>query len=152
MTLTTLNGVEFVIDDEDLQRISSHRWFAYKIHKTYYVMAEAIGERRRQRIYLHRVVMNATKGTEVDHINGDGLNNRKQNLRICSHRENLENRHSAAAGSLSGVLHVHCLRGRNKPFYVRLKRNGRIVRRGYYLTVEEARAVAERIRSGELVL
>ena len=43
-------------------------------------------------IYLHRVIMNPPDGMVVDHINGDGLDNRRQNLRICTQRDNVKNR------------------------------------------------------------
>ena len=41
---------------------------------------------------MHRFVMNAPPNTELDHINGNGLDNRKENLRFTTHKENLRNR------------------------------------------------------------
>jgi hypothetical protein len=43
-------------------------------------------------IQMHRLILNAPKGADVDHINGNGLDNRRENLRICSRAENLRNR------------------------------------------------------------
>ncbi len=43
----------------------------------------------RKQVYMHRVIMGNPPGKEIDHINHNGLDNRKRNLRICQHRENL---------------------------------------------------------------
>jgi hypothetical protein len=42
-------------------------------------------------IYMHRLLLNAPKGKQVDHINRDGLDNRRSNLRLCNHSENGQN-------------------------------------------------------------
>jgi hypothetical protein len=77
------------IEDQDV-RISG----AYKTHpksRTMYVKASS-GK------YLHRIVMGRVLGRElsraekVDHINGDGLDNRRSNLRVVTHSQNLANR------------------------------------------------------------
>jgi HNH endonuclease len=43
--------------------------------------------------YLHRVILNAPKGLKVDHVDGNGLDNRKEKLVICTQAENLQNRY-----------------------------------------------------------
>ncbi len=43
-------------------------------------------------VLMHRIIMNPTTGMEIDHINGDGLDNRKCNLRVCTREENSRNR------------------------------------------------------------
>src|SRR6185312_4468108 len=49
-------------------------------------------------IYMHRSIMDAPNGMVVDHIDGDGLNNRRENLRIVTHGQNLWNRRSKTDG------------------------------------------------------
>lgn len=53
-------------------------------------------------IYLHRYIMNAKKGDLVDHINGDTLDNRRSNLRICSHKQNIRNAKAIRSNNTSG--------------------------------------------------
>lgn len=55
--------------------------------------------------YMHRIIMNAPKGTEVDHIDGDGLNNHRRNLRVCSRQMNAANavRHRDGTNPYKGV-------------------------------------------------
>lgn len=71
------------IDDEDLHLFINRRW---AVDSMGYVRCSRSWER------LHRVVMNASGGQLVDHIDGNKLNNKKSNLRICSNAQNLHNR------------------------------------------------------------
>jgi len=52
---------------------------------------------------MHTVIMNPPEGKEIDHINGDGLDNRRENLRIVSHRTNQQNRHENKTSRYPGV-------------------------------------------------
>lgn len=80
--------VKVTIDYEDLDRICLYRWNLHAVDGRNYVQA-IDGNRRHLR--LHRLIMNAPPGMDVDHIDGDGLNNRKSNLRICTRSQNLQN-------------------------------------------------------------
>lgn len=86
------NGHNAIVDLEDLPRLSLLRWFTEKGHGTYY--ARRSGGRKgspRKKTYMHQCVMGEPPaGKEIDHINGNGLDNRKENLRFCSRRQNLQ--------------------------------------------------------------
>lgn len=55
------------------------------------------------KLYLHRYIMNAQKGLVVDHIDRDSLNNTKENLRICYHRDNCRNTGGTRATGFKGT-------------------------------------------------
>ncbi len=70
----TRGGVA-IIDDEDFERVSELKWHLFKdTHNSY--------ARTGYRIRMHRLVMNAKKDDQIDHIDGNGLNNQNSNLRI----------------------------------------------------------------------
>lgn len=75
------------VDDDDFQRASSVRWalFIPNGSKTMYARCGINGAT----VYLHRFILGAEKGQEIDHIDGDGLNNRRENLRFVTHKENI---------------------------------------------------------------
>ena len=83
----------FYFDLEDYDKIKDHCWC---FDKDGYLMS--IDTTTRQNIKMHRIIMDAPKGMEVDHINhnSDGSDtnndNRKENLRICTHKQNTSNR------------------------------------------------------------
>lgn len=77
-----------ILDDEDFRLFSKNKWCAMKSKKSYYAIRK-FGEKT---LYLHREILKCKTGEIVDHINGNGLDNRKNNLRICSNAENSRNR------------------------------------------------------------
>lgn len=100
-------GWTAVIDEEDIAAISKYRWSATDGGGQYpYVTRSASRKGIRKHIKLHRVLINAPAGLEVDHINGNSLDNRKVNLRICSHAQNLMNIHNKSMRGVSGYKGV----------------------------------------------
>lgn len=85
-------------------------------------------------IKLHRLILNAPSGMIVDHINGNPLDNRKENLRICTQRENMQNMHKHRSGRLVGC----CFNKRNKKWLSRIEVGGKRKYLGYYSTELEA--------------
>ena len=77
-----------IIDDEDYDYISSWRWCAKKSGATVYAV-RSVGSRN---IYMDRNILQAQSGQLVDHKNGNGLDNRRSNIRLCSQRQNQWNR------------------------------------------------------------
>lgn len=84
-------GLVTIIDAEDLELVSQHKWCADRGRNTDYARRQQTIDGKKRSIKLHRVILNAPDGMHVDHINGNGLDNRKANLRLCTHAENRRN-------------------------------------------------------------
>lgn len=77
------------IDDEDYERIKNFNWgIAVKKNVPY---IQATTKAPRKTIQLARLIMNAEAGYLIDHVNGDTLDNRKENLRAASKKTNAQN-------------------------------------------------------------
>ena len=81
-----------IVDDEDYERISKYHWYVVKNGNYYYAYGNGKGPER-EHLFMHRKVLNLLQydKTCVDHINRNGLDNRKRNLRICSFQQNMLN-------------------------------------------------------------
>ncbi len=81
------NGAEAKVDEADFERVNARRWYAVKrSHLTY---AESCSPTQ---IMLHRFILNdAPVGAVIDHINGDQMDNRRSNLRVCTQGQNARN-------------------------------------------------------------
>ena len=77
--------VEVLIDVADFETVIAHRWTVMAGRNTFYVVR---GNRDNKLVRLHRQLLNAPENTLGDHKNLNGLDNRRKNLRPCSHSEN----------------------------------------------------------------
>ena len=128
-------------DECDREVAESHKWvrrydgYIYRMEK---------GDGKSKTIYFHRQVMNAPIGMTVDHIDGDRSNNRRANLRLVSHAENIRNRTGLSVNNTSGYRGVSLMRSgkRIKRWFAQAKLNGKTHMLGYFHTPEEAAAKA----------
>jgi len=81
-------GKVAIVDAEDYAWLSQYKWHASKKGYNWY----ACRNYNRSIVCMHRVIMNAPKGMLVDHIDHNGLNNRRSNLRLCTSSQNHQNR------------------------------------------------------------
>lgn len=82
-------GLFALIDSEDTELVSGFCWSAFKPSKnTYYAGRNQKTNGTQERVYMHRVIMRASGVQSVDHINGNGLDCRKSNMRLCSKPQN----------------------------------------------------------------
>ena len=121
-------GKVALIDAEDLERVTQHTWSAAWIHYDWRAVAWIDGKT----ITLHRFVMNAQPGQEVDHKNGDGLDCRKSELRIATHRQNNQNAYRVKPGCFKGV------RPSGRKWRAKIKAGGKDLHLGTFTTAEEA--------------
>lgn len=82
-----------IVDDNMIEFLSIVPWQAYLIGGKYYAARRFHIGKRPNRVgkmeYLHRMIMDAPSGMVVDHINGNTLDNRRENLRLCLSKENV---------------------------------------------------------------
>jgi hypothetical protein len=93
------------VDSDVWYEFSQHRW-RFLSHGRYAVRTKRLPERKVLNIFMHRVIMEPIPpGMVIDHINGDGLDNRRSNLRICTQAQNTANqkRKSNATCKYRGV-------------------------------------------------
>lgn len=85
-------GYKALVDDADYEALSQYRWHALDcIGRVIAVRAIYNPNGAPRRVYMHRIIANTPDGMETDHINGDTLDNRRANLRTCTHQENTRN-------------------------------------------------------------
>jgi hypothetical protein len=136
MEIVLRDGLTLRLDDEDMTVLAAHKWRPashYVNGRCYRYLIADIG---RTRLLFHRVITACPRGMLVDHINSDGLDNRRTNLRVCTHAENMRNRR-ANRNSGSGYKGVYFDRGR---WRARIRANGVRHRLGSFDTAAEAHA------------
>lgn len=80
-----------LIDVDDWPTVSQHRWHAHNAQAGRLYAARSNGTGSPRRVYLHRLLMDAAAGQEVDHINHNTLDNRRRNLRLGNRALNAQN-------------------------------------------------------------
>jgi len=83
-------GKVSLVDDEDYKLVSRYKWYVSPEGGTYYAARSVRKKGCRVTIKMHRLILGLKPGDgkHVDHINHDGLNNRRSNLRIVTHQQN----------------------------------------------------------------
>lgn len=132
-------GYVAIVDDEDFERFGCVRWAALVTKRATYAQRR-VGSRTNGRIVLlHREIMGAERGMEVDHIDGDGLNNRRGNLRTCSHKDNIRSSHKwriKTASRFKGVVFAKWAGKKGWRASITIDRRNRHL--GYFASEEEA--------------
>jgi len=120
-----------VVDPDDYPRLSKHKWYAAKNHDTYYAVRNfwSNTDRKKIKIKMHRVVIDTPVGFVVDHINRNGLDNRKANLRLATFAQNARN--SRRRQNNSGYKGVCFTRSRGK-YRAAIWHNNKRIHLGYF--------------------
>jgi hypothetical protein len=109
MKLIPLTRGKFVmVDDEDYEYLNQWKWYATKSHITFYAERQqrlnpGIQPQKQKNIKMHRLIMNTSQNMQVDHIDHNGLNNQKSNLRNCTLSQNARNRKARGKSKYLGV-------------------------------------------------
>lgn len=142
-------GFHAIVDATDADRVlAMGKWSAYRNGHTVYARRDVRGvDGKRAAQYLHTFL---TGYTQTDHINGDGLDNRRVNLREATHAENMRNRRRQV-NNTSGFVGVSRHKQKRK-WEARLRVDGKKRHFGYFETAEtaaHARDTAARELHGE---
>ena len=132
-----------IVDAEDFERVSQFKWYYNKDGTGYARRIQYIGMKDGKRIQkgisMHRFIMGVEDSkVHIDHINHDTLDNRKSNLRECTHAENVRNQKIKKGGS-SKYKGVWKERGNLvRPFQASIKFNQKPIYLGNFATEREA--------------
>ena len=130
-------GKVALVDDEDYEYLIQWKWQVNKNGNKFYAVTSWLINGKYRTINMHRLITN-NKNTKMhtDHINGDGLDNRKINLRICTHSQNAMNR-GAQSNNKTGHKGVSYEKKLNK-FKVQIRVNKKNITIGYYINLNDA--------------
>lgn len=139
-------GLVAYVDDEDYHKVSSYRWHASISGNTFYAKTCDGGTNRvnlgkARALFMHRVILDPPSEYTVDHINHNGLDNRKENLRLATFQQNQQNKRRSdfwgGKPSASRYKGVSWCKDRGK-WRATLRHNGKRISLGRYNTEEEA--------------
>lgn len=88
--LANNKGFAFV-DDKDFDELSKYKWSLEKRRRTSYAKTNIKINGKWKVFRMHNLIVGAKKGQEIDHRDGNGLNNQRQNLRCCTRSQNCRN-------------------------------------------------------------
>jgi hypothetical protein len=126
-----------IIDDEDYERVVQHRWFASLINGHWYAYHDFRQKNGKYKhVSMHGFILAAPRGTHIDHINNDGLDNRKSNLRLATPAQNARNcaKYRNNSSGFKGVFR----RKSTGRYEAQIKDKGKIIRLGVYRNAEDA--------------
>ena len=134
-------GKVALVDDEDFEKLNQYKWFVHHSGERWYALRSASTKIQNWRqvqkiIRLHRQIMNPPNNMQVDHKDGDGLNNQRSNLRICTQSQNNANSRLAKNNSI-GYKGVHFYGLANK-YQARITKDKINYSFGYYHHPEDA--------------
>ena len=112
MEIQLTKGAVTLIDEADFDLVRKHAWYVMKSPRSSYAGTSIYENGKQKTIRLHRLILGVTESKlQVDHIDGNGLNNRRSNLRVCSSAQNMMNKRKYL-NSTSGIKGVYAVRNK----------------------------------------
>ena len=127
-----------IVDAEDYPRLARHKWAVSQSRYNFYACRWIHGKK----ISMHRLILNAPHGMLVDHIDGNGLNNRKANLRLCTITQN--NRNSRPYRNATSKYKGVCWEKACRKWYAKIKPNRKTISLGLFTDQIEAAVAYDR--------
>ena len=125
-----------LVDDEDFEELNQYRWSVAKRRAVFYAQRNLRLDNKRVTVFMHTQIIKAHQGLEIDHIDGNGLNNQRSNLRTCTSEENKMNR-GKFVNNTSGFKGVSWHKPAMK-WRAQINANGKTTHLGLFATKELA--------------
>lgn len=137
------SGAIALIDSKSFELIKNFNWFEIRIEKLSYVATNVkLPNGKSTMVLMHRIILGNPIGGIVDHKNGNGLDNRIKNLRLCTHAQNMANRRMHK-NNTSGYRGVSWDKKRKK-WKACINKNGKTVHLGFSVSKELAAKIYDR--------
>lgn len=151
-TIQLTQGKVAFVDDADFVRVSQFKWHAFKNQGgKWYARSTSLARQIGKSIWMHRLIVRAKDEQQVDHRDGNGLNNRRKNLRCASNAQNAYNM-ALRPNSLSGYKGVSRYSSHNRytgEWVASIKHNGKKLYLGKFIDPKDA-ALAYDAKAKEL--
>ena len=131
--ISLTKGKTAIVDDTDYELVCKYTWYAIERFGIWYARGRVNGKFT----YMHRFILDAPNTQEVDHIDGDGLNNRRSNIRLASRSQNAMNR-GMGIDNKAGFKGVHRTSCNLRPYRATIRVQGKSNHLGYFENPEEA--------------
>lgn len=132
-------GMVVLIDEEDLDLVGTEGWCPSKDGNRFYAIRFRVVNGKRTTVKMHRLILAPAPGFHTDHIDGNGLNNTRLNLREATRSLNSANCRTTNQTGYQGVAVDR--RGANHLYFAQLSINGKRKHLGSFATAEEAARV-----------
>lgn len=130
-------GKSAIVDDQDFEWLSQWKWCAHKDKNKWYAMRGVYTKGKVISVQMHRLILAAPQGREVDHWDGDGLNNQRHNLRLATQHENQRNRKNPNSNNTSGYKGVSWHK-KDEKWVAQIIADGKHLNLGRFNTPEDA--------------
>jgi len=140
-TIKLTQGLEAIVDEDDYERLSKYNWCFNSKNSSGHGYAQrgahvrlGFKKYKSETLYMHREILNTDQ--EVDHINGNTLDNRKENLRVADRTQQSQNTSSRKNSTSKYVgVHIHKLTGK---WRAQIKVDNKVKSLGLFSSQEEA--------------
>lgn len=144
-TIPLTQGKMALVDYADYDRLNQYKWYAHKDRHTFYAVRNVRvtkGKRRLERMHRLILCLEPHNKRQTDHIDGNGLNNQRNNLRICTHTQNVQYQRKWKIGTsrYRGV----CWNRQNRKWQSQITINGKRLYLGWFDSETEAARVYSR--------
>lgn len=136
------NGFIAIVDEADYGELSKYRWTAVHRKQTWYAARKERVNGKSVCHYMHRDIANVAEGIKVDHKDGNGLNNTRDNLRLATNQQNSFNQRSRGGTSQYKGVYYCSDTGR---WRTRIKKSGKVVNIGRFDSEAEAARAYDKV-------